>query len=188
MSRRSIEHVELGPVLGEALSQYLAREIGRPTGRSLGLNVGRFCQTRKQALQAFSAGEKGLELHGAVAARAKPIDIEAAFQELEARPPSAAARTVGRSGFVHVVAGWMFGVGMLSGVGARGQLWDHERSPGCGGRQNSCVPHGVKAGCGDGSSQAALQGEWVEIDREGSVGERAFEGDTTQAALECLQA
>jgi hypothetical protein len=49
--QESVEHVELRRMLAEATAQDLAREIGWPSGRGLALNVGRFSQSREQALQ-----------------------------------------------------------------------------------------------------------------------------------------
>ena len=107
VAARSVEHVELGRLLGEAPAKHLTREVGWSSGRGLALNVGGFCQTREQALQAVCAGKKRFELHGAVAARAEPIDIEATLEELMPRTPSAAAWTVGFLGLSLVVVGWM---------------------------------------------------------------------------------
>ena len=110
-----------------------------------------------------------------------------AIEKLSPRPPSAAACAVGVLVFALVVD-WMLGAGILSGVAACGRLGNHERAPCCGGSENTRVPNGVKPRCGDGSRKARQEGEWVEIDGEGAIGESAFEGDTTQAVVECLQA
>ena len=125
----SVEHVELRRMLGEALAQNSAREIRWTSGGGLALNVGRFSQTREQALQAFSARDQRLELHGAVAARAEQVDVEAALEQLGPWTPSAAAWAVGRFGSSLGAVGWLFVVGMLPVVPACWQFGNDQRAP-----------------------------------------------------------
>ena len=152
-------------MLAEATAKYLTREIRWTSGRGLAVNVGGISQFREQALQAFCARDKRLELHGAVAARAEEFDVEATLEKLGPRMPSAAAWAVGRSEFALRVAGWMLRVGMLSA--ACGRFGNQQRAPLCGWRQHSCVANVVETWGGYRGGQTAQQG--VEIDGEGAV-------------------
>jgi len=61
------------------------------------------------------------------------------------------------------------------------RLWSGARAPRAGWRKYACVLHGVKAWWRHAGSEPSQQRQWVHLHRQGSVGERALEGDAYQA-------
>ncbi len=121
---------ELWRGLTEVTPDGLAREVRWSARWGPVLNLRRLAESGEQAVQAPGAGQEGLELHGAVAARAAQIHGERPPQKLAPRSPSTATFVGAR----RLVLRARRVVGVTVGVGLHvrrdgGQRWDQQGAP-----------------------------------------------------------